>query len=283
MKTHDTECSSTVRHITLALSLLTSLSSTVLAQHDVVPGGKHATAKEIQNEYSQMVLRGVQIFQHDWEKACNSGNVRDIADLYLKNAEILTTMGPTVKGRDSINAWYKAGLSRMRGCRLTYGPIIASGELASINGHMRYDIQLPTGGSVGQTVLFQMTLRQQYIDEWRIASQTGGDLPPIVSALAFADSANPTAPDSVGVRITDGLGHPLSNVSVVLSVEQRGGGTQTLSCVTDAKGRAVADMPKSANEITSVRVSTSLNREVTFLPVKTHVSTIGLPRNEGTK
>lgn len=249
--------------------LTNPVAGPLLAQ-DPLPGGKNATARQLQREYRAMMLRGVQLFSRDWDKACGSHNVREMSELYLKTANVLTAAGPEILGRDSISALYKAGFSLIRGCRMTYGDVVASGDLASINGRIQYDLALPTGGSISHSVPFQMSLRLQYKDEWRIESQTGGDLPPVISVIAGAkNSMQPGTSDSIQVRVTDALGHPITNTMVVFSMEAGDGIIAPVSATTDYRGLAAALLKAGAKVgDVKVRVSTSLNNVATFHTIK---------------
>ncbi len=251
----------------IAGAFLCSVVTPVTAQRDVVPGGKNATGQQIRNEYNTMVSRGLQIFNLNWEKACNKGKSKDIADLYLKGASILTFNGNRIRGRDSISMLYKRALPRMSACRMTYDHIVSSGDLAAINGRIRYEVKLPTGGTIAQTESFQMTLRLMYIDEWSIESQTGGDFPPVVSVeVGPRDTALAESRDSITVRLTDQMGNPLQNVLVSFGIESGDGRLSPVAGLTDQHGRVCTVFSAGAVAgATTVRVTSSASKEAYFI------------------
>lgn len=260
------------------------------AQQDVVPGGKNATGSQIRNEYNTMVKRGLQIFNLNWEKACNKGKSRDMADLYLKGASILTFNGNRIRGRDSISMLYKRALPRMSACRMTYDHIVASGDLAAINGRIRYEVKLPTGGTIAQTESFQMTLRLMYIDEWLVESQTGGDFPPVVTVVAEPrDSSLVGSRDSITVRLTDQMGNPLQNVLVSFGIESGDGRLAPVTGLTDQQGKictvfvagaGIGPGPGTQAGATTIRVTSSASKEAYFISTSaTQTSATPLPNS----
>ena len=191
--------------------------------------------------YNMVISQGVNQLAYRWEEACKGRDGAAVAELYGKDAPILTGAGEVVRGREAVRQLFARSLPRLSDMRLLLYDITASGQLAYVTGNLSYTVSMPSGsGGYQVRVPFSMAMRQGWDNEWRIEAQTGGRLPPFIEKAAdFGPQGAPGTGDTIGVRLVDASGRGLAGELVWFEVLAGGGSVTPSLAHTDSTGRAV--------------------------------------------
>jgi ketosteroid isomerase-like protein len=168
------------RPVLLALLLALLCHAPLRAQ--LVPGGEPTDVRAKRELYLAEVLNTVEGVLHDWRRAWEADDLRQLMAFYVEDASLVAAGGQIVKGRAAVGEALGRLLPAATGLRTTYLDFSASGDLAYYVGHYRYWTEGSGGATLSHSGRFVMALYHAGSRGWKIRSYL--EFPDAPSAMA---------------------------------------------------------------------------------------------------
>ncbi len=251
----------------LAAALLVSpAASPVNAQGSLATGRADANSSRFDAQYMAYMSASVDSVVDAWQRAMKARDADALSGLYTDDAIIALSTGRLVRGRGSVHDVYERMLPRLHTARIDVVQIVASADVASVVATLDCEIRLPTGGWYHRNMPILLTIKAQDRGRFRIAIQSGGDVPLLSASRPRSGAPGEKRSDSLDVVLTDASGLGVPGILVSFLVERGAGEVDPAVAVTDANGHAVSQLtPGAAGEPSVVRaVAAPLLEEPVF-------------------
>jgi uncharacterized protein (TIGR02246 family) len=250
-----------------AALLLSVAAAPTSAQGSLVTGRPDPNATRGQAQYMAYMSASVDTVVRAWQRAMKARDADSLAALYTDDAILALSTGRLVKGRGSVRDAYERILPRMHAARMEVVQIIASADVASVVATLDCEIKLPSGGWYHRELTVLLTIKAQDRGRFRIAIQSGGDVQMLSAAAPRTGAPGAKNDDSLAVVLTDASGLGVPGVLVSFLVEHGAGAIEPAVAVTDANGRAAAQLnasPSAEPSIVRAAAATLLEEPVFF-------------------
>jgi uncharacterized protein (TIGR02246 family) len=249
-----------------AALLASAAASPVNAQGSLATGRTDPNASRFDAQYMAYISASVDTVVKAWQGAMKARDADALAGLYTDDAIIALSTGRFVRGRGSVRDVYARMLPRLHTARIDVVQIVASADVASVVATLDCEIRLPGGGWYHRNLPILLTIKAQDRGRFRIAIQSGGDVPLLSVSRSQSGAPGEKRSDSLNVVLTDASGLGVPGVLVSFLVERGAGEVDPAAVVTDANGHAASQLsPGAAAEPSIVRaVAATLLEEPVF-------------------